>query len=141
MHETVSQDFLLYIVNLLDILNNANVKDIFSIYHNFQDHVELRVVKQVTPAAGMIRPDHVVDVCVHHEETHKLEDLVEGVPQNCWADDTNDKQVILLVIVRGICSTEHKTHRVNIRHCFSGNSLRLEQKINARRSEGTHKSF
>lgn len=103
-----------------------------------------RVVKQVTPAAGMIRPDYVVDVSIRHEETHKSEDSVEGVPQGWSSEDTKDKQAILLVIVRGICSTEQKTHRVNIRHCFSGNSLRLEQKFNAQRTEAAasnHKSF
>ncbi|KAH6809309.1 Endonuclease/exonuclease/phosphatase family protein [Perilla frutescens var. frutescens] len=101
---------------------------------------------EVTPAAGMIRPDGVADVLVHHEEYHKLEDLVEGsVPQTWWSEDTRDKELILLVMVRGSCSTEVKTHRVTVRHCFNGNSLlRIDQRVNpSKRQEGNsnHKSF
>ncbi|KAI3470298.1 hypothetical protein Pfo_026961 [Paulownia fortunei] len=66
---------------------------------------------EVTPAAGMIRPDQVADISVHHEESHKLEEFVEGIPQSWWSEDTRDKELILLVIVRGSCSTDSKTHR------------------------------
>ncbi|KAK6138629.1 hypothetical protein DH2020_027615 [Rehmannia glutinosa] len=93
---------------------------------------------EVTPAAGLIRPDQVADISVHHEESHKLEEFVDGIPQSWWSEDTRDKELILLVIVRGSCSTDSKTHRVNVRHCFSGNSLRIDSGTNAlRRSEGS----
>ncbi|KAL7145675.1 hypothetical protein ABFS83_07G102600 [Erythranthe nasuta] len=88
---------------------------------------------EVTPAAGMIKPDQVADISVHHEEFHKLEEFVEGIPQSWWSEDTRDKELILLVIVRGSCSTDLKTHRVNVRHCFSGNSLRIDSSTNASR--------
>ncbi|PIN06996.1 Inositol polyphosphate 5-phosphatase [Handroanthus impetiginosus] len=82
---------------------------------------------EVTPAAGMINPDQVIDISVHHQESHKLEELVQGVPQSWWSEDTRDKELILLVVVRGGCSTDTKTHRVHVRHCFSGNSLRINK--------------
>ncbi|KAK6118951.1 hypothetical protein DH2020_047289 [Rehmannia glutinosa] len=68
---------------------------------------------EVTPAAGLIRPDQVADISVHHEESHKLEEFVDGIPQSWWSEDTRDKELILLVIVRGSCSTDSKIHRVN----------------------------
>ncbi|XP_057781265.1 type I inositol polyphosphate 5-phosphatase 12-like isoform X2 [Salvia miltiorrhiza] len=100
---------------------------------------------EVTPAAGLIRPDQVADVSVHHEEFHKLEDLVEGVPQTWWAEDTKDKELILVVAVQGSCSTDVKTHRVIVRHRFSGNAIRIDQRSNpaANKQEGSshQKSF
>ncbi|GER27917.1 Type I inositol-1,5-trisphosphate 5-phosphatase [Striga asiatica] len=93
---------------------------------------------EVTPAAGLIRPDQVADISIHHEESHKLEEFVEGIPQSWWSEDTRDKELILLVIVRGSCSTDLKTHRVHVRHCFSGNSLRIDLGSNvSRRNEGS----
>lgn len=81
---------------------------------------------------------------MHHEEFHKLEDLVEGVPQTWWTEDTRDKELVLVVMVRGSCSTESKTHRVIVRHRFNGNAIRIDQRNNSnRRPEGnnSHKSF
>ncbi|KAL1533188.1 phosphoinositide 5-phosphatase [Salvia divinorum] len=72
----------------------------------------------VTPAAGLIQPDQVSDVLVHHEELHKLEDLTEGAQQSWWGEDRRDKELILVVAVRGSCSTDVKTHRVTLRHRF-----------------------
>ncbi|KAL2248807.1 UNVERIFIED_CONTAM: Type I inositol polyphosphate 5-phosphatase 12 [Sesamum indicum] len=94
---------------------------------------------EVTPAAGMIKPDQVVDISVHHEESHKLEELVEGIPQSWWSEDTRDKEMIMLVTIRGSCSTDMKTHRVTVRHCFSGNTLRTEPRSGntSKRSEGS----
>ncbi|GFP83130.1 type i inositol 1 4 5-trisphosphate 5-phosphatase 12 [Phtheirospermum japonicum] len=94
---------------------------------------------EVTPAAGMIRPDQVADISVHHEEqSHKLEEFVEGVPQSWWSEDTRDKELVLLVFVRGSCSTDFKTHRVIVRHCFSGNSLRIDPGSNtSRKTDGS----
>ncbi|KAK4436625.1 Type I inositol polyphosphate 5-phosphatase 12 [Sesamum alatum] len=94
---------------------------------------------EVSPAAGMIKPDQVADISVHHEESHKLEELVEGIPQSWWSEDTRDKEMIMLVTIRGSCSTEMKTHRVTVRHCFSGNTLRTEPRSGntSKRHEGS----
>ncbi|KAI3459867.1 hypothetical protein Pfo_016530 [Paulownia fortunei] len=91
---------------------------------------------EVTPAAGMINPDQVAEISVHHEEFHMLEEFVDGIPQSWWSEDTRDKEVILLVNVRGSCSTETKTHRIHVRHCFSGNPVCLDPKGNASRKHG-----
>lgn len=85
----------------------------------------------------MINPDQVAEITVHHEEFHTLEEFVDGVPQSWWSEDTRDKEVILLVNVRGSCSTETKTHRVHVRHCFSGNRVSLES--NPRLSSASRK--
>ncbi|EPS65564.1 hypothetical protein M569_09213, partial [Genlisea aurea] len=74
---------------------------------------------QVTPAAGMINPDQVAEVSIHHEEFHTLEEFVDGIPQSWWSEDTRDKEVILFVNVTANCSPESKTHLVHVRHCFS----------------------
>ncbi|KAL2506154.1 Endonuclease/exonuclease/phosphatase family protein [Abeliophyllum distichum] len=88
---------------------------------------------EVTPAAGMIKPDEVAEISVRQEEFHKLEELVEGIPQSWWSEDTKDKEVMLLVIVKGSCSTETKTHRVSVRYCLSGSSAHIDQKGNTSR--------
>ncbi|KAG6422898.1 hypothetical protein SASPL_113280 [Salvia splendens] len=75
---------------------------------------------EVTPAAGMIRPGHAVEVTVHHEEFHTLEEFVDGIPQSWWSEDTRDKEVILLVNIKGSCTAQPRTHPVHVRHIFSG---------------------
>ncbi|KAL8030521.1 hypothetical protein ABFX02_14G291300 [Erythranthe guttata] len=91
---------------------------------------------EVTPAAGMIDPDQVAEITIHHEEFHTMEEFVDGVPQSWWSEDTRDKEVILLVNVRGSCSTETKTHRVNVRHCLSGNPALVDQKLSVSKKHG-----
>ncbi|PPD66983.1 hypothetical protein GOBAR_DD36138 [Gossypium barbadense] len=59
---------------------------------------------EVTPAAGIIKPEQSVEVAVHHEEFHTLEDLVDGIPQNWWCEDTRDKEVKQKAI-RSACVT------------------------------------
>ncbi|KAG6408442.1 hypothetical protein SASPL_131454 [Salvia splendens] len=76
---------------------------------------------QVTPAAGMIAPDQVTVVAVHHEEFHTSEEFVDGIPQSWWSEDTRDKEVILLVNIRGSCTAQPRTHRVHVRHIYSEN--------------------
>ncbi|CAI0396986.1 unnamed protein product [Linum tenue] len=90
---------------------------------------------EVTPAAGIIKPDNSMEVSVHHEEFHTLEDLVDGIPQNWWCEDTRDKEVILVVVVQGSSSTEVTTHRVHVRHCLSANTLRADSKSGSRRGQ------
>ncbi|XP_073307981.1 type I inositol polyphosphate 5-phosphatase 12-like isoform X2 [Primulina huaijiensis] len=91
---------------------------------------------EVTPGAGMIKPDQVVEISIHHEEFHTLEEFVDGIPQSWWSEDTRDKEVILQVNVRGSCSTDTKMHRVHVRHCFSGNSVNPDKKSNAASRHG-----
>uniref|UniRef100_A0A2C9VXF5 Inositol polyphosphate-related phosphatase domain-containing protein n=1 Tax=Manihot esculenta TaxID=3983 RepID=A0A2C9VXF5_MANES len=91
---------------------------------------------EVTPAAGIIRPEQHAEVSVHHEESHTLEDFVDGVPQNWWSEDARDKELILVVIVHGSSSTEMKSHRIHLRHCFSSKAVRLESNSNSRKNQG-----
>ncbi|KAK2978329.1 hypothetical protein RJ640_000159 [Escallonia rubra] len=81
-------------------------------------------------AAAIIKPDEVAEVSVRHEEFHTLEEFVDGIPQSWWSEDTRDKQVALVVIVRGSCSTETRSHRVHVRHCFSAKTVRIDSKGN-----------
>ncbi|OMO97718.1 Inositol polyphosphate-related phosphatase [Corchorus olitorius] len=91
---------------------------------------------EVTPGAGIIKADQSVEVSVHHEEFHTLEDLVDGIPQNWWCEDTRDKEVILRVIVQGSCSSEIKTHHISVRHCFSAKTVRIDSKSNSMGRKG-----
>ncbi|XP_057491389.1 type I inositol polyphosphate 5-phosphatase 12 isoform X2 [Actinidia eriantha] len=93
---------------------------------------------EVSPVAGIIKPDEVVEVLVRHEEFHSLEDFVDGgVPQSWWSEDTRDKEVILLVNVGGCCSIGTRSHRVRVRHCFSTKTIRIESKNNSsKRGQG-----
>lgn len=74
---------------------------------------------QVTPAAGVIKPGQIVEVTVQHEEFHTLEEFIDGVQQNCWCEDTRDKEVLLAIKVGGCFSTKTRTHRVRVRHYLS----------------------
>ncbi|KDP29559.1 hypothetical protein JCGZ_19272 [Jatropha curcas] len=85
---------------------------------------------EVTPTAGIINPEQFAEVSVHHEEFHTLEDFVDGIPQNWWSEDTRDKEVILVVNVQGSGSTETKSHRIHVRHCFSAKAMRIDSKLN-----------
>ncbi|KAK8574210.1 hypothetical protein V6N13_097199 [Hibiscus sabdariffa] len=92
---------------------------------------------EVTPAAGVVKPDSSVEIAVHHEEFHTLEDLVDGIPQNWWCEDTRDKEVVLTVVVYGSCSTETKSHQIRVRHCFSAKTVCIESKPSApKKSQG-----
>ncbi|KAF5733949.1 Endonuclease/exonuclease/phosphatase family protein isoform 7 [Tripterygium wilfordii] len=86
---------------------------------------------EVTPAAGIIEPHQYVEVSVHHEEFHALEEFVDGIPQNWWCEDTRDKEVILAVNVQGSCSTEKSRHRIHVLHCFSAKTVHIGSKSNS----------
>ncbi|KAL6578201.1 hypothetical protein OROMI_010529 [Orobanche minor] len=92
---------------------------------------------EVTPAAGMINPDQVAEVSVHHQEYQLLDEFIDGIPQSWWSEDTRDKEVILVVSVRGSCSTDTKNHRIHVRHCFSVDQNKLDSKGNASRKHGS----
>ncbi|KAJ4973015.1 hypothetical protein NE237_006189 [Protea cynaroides] len=84
---------------------------------------------EVTPAAGIIKPGQISEVSVHHEEFHTLEEFVDSVPQNWWCEDTRDKELILVVNVRGSCTTDRRSHRIRVRHCISSKTLRIESRL------------
>ncbi|XP_057957052.1 type I inositol polyphosphate 5-phosphatase 12 isoform X2 [Malania oleifera] len=86
---------------------------------------------EVIPAAGIIKPDQVVEVSVHHVEFHTLEEYVDGIPQNWWSEDTRDKEVILAVNIQGSRSPETRSHRIRVRHCFSTKTVRMDSKYNS----------
>lgn len=81
---------------------------------------------EVTPAAGIIRPNHIAEVSVHHDEFQTLEEFVDGVPQNWWCEDNRDQEVILVVKVRGSHTIETKNHRVRVRHLFTAKTKRID---------------
>nr|XP_043632597.1 type II inositol polyphosphate 5-phosphatase 15 isoform X2 [Erigeron canadensis] len=85
---------------------------------------------EVKPTVGIIEPNHIVEISVHHQGYETLEEYVDGAPQNCWCEDVRDKEVMLMVEVRGSCTTETKCHRVRVRHThsFSERSMPMEQK-------------
>ncbi|CAA7026506.1 unnamed protein product [Microthlaspi erraticum] len=83
---------------------------------------------EVSPAAGIINPEGTVDVKVHHEDFHTLEECVDGIPQNWWCEDTRDKEAILMVNIQGSCSTSSTSHSIKVRHCYSARVCLLESR-------------
>ncbi|XP_017241821.1 type II inositol polyphosphate 5-phosphatase 15 isoform X2 [Daucus carota subsp. sativus] len=83
---------------------------------------------QVSPTTGIVEPDHIAEIAVHHDEHQTLEEFVDGVPQNWWCEDARDKEVMLLIKVRGGCTTEIKSHRIRVRHSISGKKMPVERK-------------
>ncbi|KAM4082692.1 hypothetical protein ACB094_08G001300 [Castanea mollissima] len=93
---------------------------------------------EVTPAAGIIRPNHIAEVSVHHDEFLTLEEFVDGVPQNSWCEDNRDKEVILVVKVWGRYTMETRNHRVRVRHCVTAKIKRSDPELNSTRQiQGT----
>ncbi|KAL0649146.1 hypothetical protein Bca4012_091837 [Brassica carinata] len=83
---------------------------------------------EVTPAAGIISPEGTVDVKVHHEDFQTMEECVDGIPQSWWCEDTRDKEAILMLNIRGSCSTTWTSHSVKVRHCYSARVCLLESR-------------
>ncbi|XP_071734720.1 type II inositol polyphosphate 5-phosphatase 15-like [Rutidosis leptorrhynchoides] len=85
---------------------------------------------EVKPTIGIIEPNHIAEISVHHQGYETLEEYVDGVPHNCWCEDVRDKEVMLLVEVRGSCTKERKCHKVRVRHTnsLSDRSMPMEQK-------------
>ncbi|KAE7997704.1 hypothetical protein FH972_002311 [Carpinus fangiana] len=86
---------------------------------------------EVNPAAGIIRPNNIAEVSVHHDEFQTLEEFLDGVPQNFWCEDNRDKEVILVVKVRGCHTTEMRNHRVRVQHCFTAKTKGIEPAPNS----------
>ena len=70
----------------------------------------------MTPTVAIIEPNHIAEISVHHQGYETKEEYVDGAPQNCWWEDVRDKEVMLVVEVRGSCTTERKSHKVRVRH-------------------------
>lgn len=85
---------------------------------------------EVKPTSGIIEPNHIAEIVVHHQGYETLEEYVDGVSQNSWCEDVRDKEVMLVVEVRGSCTTEKKCHRVRVRHTqsLSDKSMPMEPK-------------
>ena len=90
----------------------------------------------MSPSIGIIKPEQTLEVSVRHEDVHASEELVDGIPQTWWSEDTRDKEVILVVHVQGSSSVQTSSHKIHMRHCFSGGKpVRTDSKSNsARRS-------
>ncbi|XP_073223082.1 type II inositol polyphosphate 5-phosphatase 15 [Cicer arietinum] len=80
---------------------------------------------EVSPATGIIRPDQIVEVSVHHEEFQTLEEFVDGVVQNSWCEDSRDKEAILIVKVHGNYTIQTRNHQVRVHHCYSSKKNKL----------------
>ncbi|RZB87698.1 type II inositol polyphosphate 5-phosphatase 15-like [Glycine soja] len=94
---------------------------------------------EVSPATGIIRPDQIVEVSVHHEEFQTLEEFVDGVVQNSWCEDSRDKEAILVVKVHGNYTIQPRNHRVRVHHCYSSQKKSLidSQPDGSRHIQGT----
>ncbi|XP_038998240.1 type II inositol polyphosphate 5-phosphatase 15-like isoform X2 [Hibiscus syriacus] len=92
-------------------------------YHHPRGSFGLPRWLQVTPAAGIIKPDHVAEVSVHLEAFHTQEEFVNGFPQNWWCEDDRDKEAILVVKAHGRYTMETRNHRIRVRHCCSAKKI------------------
>ncbi|KAK6144920.1 hypothetical protein DH2020_021740 [Rehmannia glutinosa] len=75
---------------------------------------------EVNPAAGIVEADQIAEISIRHEKYETLEEFVDGVPQNFWCEDARDKEVILVVKLRGSCTMEAQCHRVRVRYSITG---------------------
>ncbi|XP_050206712.1 type II inositol polyphosphate 5-phosphatase 15-like isoform X2 [Mercurialis annua] len=86
---------------------------------------------EVTPATGVIKPDHIAEVSVHLEDFPTVEEFVDGLPRNSWCEDTRDEEAILVIKVRGANNTvDWKDHRIRVRHCRSARTAKVDPKSN-----------
>ncbi|CAL5321893.1 unnamed protein product [Camellia sinensis] len=116
------------------VQNSHNHRRAFWLFFNVKGGEMLHgqtMGRSVSPAAGIIKPDHIVEISVRHEDFQTLEEFVDGVPRNWWCEDARDKEVILVVKVRGSCTTETRSHRIRVRHSFSGKTMNMDNKDNS----------
>ncbi|XP_047333664.1 type II inositol polyphosphate 5-phosphatase 15 [Impatiens glandulifera] len=90
---------------------------------------------EVNPACGMIKPNNIIEINVHHQEFQTVEEFEDGVSKNSWCEDARDREVILVVRVRGNNSSSSEmiqTHRIRVRHCLSkkNTSMRSKDSVN-----------
>ncbi|KAI4302078.1 hypothetical protein L6164_035293 [Bauhinia variegata] len=84
---------------------------------------------QVTPGTGIIGPDNIVEISVHHEQFHTLEEFVDGVVHNSWCEDSRDKEAILVVKVHGNYTSQTRNHHVRVHHCFSTKKKQTDSQL------------
>ncbi|CAM8982016.1 unnamed protein product [Rhodiola kirilowii] len=71
---------------------------------------------EVTPTAGVIEPEQVMEVSIHHRETQKMEEAGDSVPQSWWiSDDSRDKEVLLAISIQGSCSVVSRSQQIRVR--------------------------
>ncbi|RRT39302.1 hypothetical protein B296_00059247, partial [Ensete ventricosum] len=92
----------------------------------------------VQPAVGILKPGQMIDVSMHHEDVLTQEQSVDGVPQNWWTENTRDKEAVLVVNVTGTGTTDHRSHRVHVRHSFSFRSDSSDRRGTSRRSQSSN---
>ncbi|CAI8616473.1 unnamed protein product [Vicia faba] len=88
---------------------------------------------EVSPSVGIIKPEQTVEISVRHEDMNATEDVVDGVPQNWWSEDTRDKEVILVVRVQGSSTVQSCSQKIHVRHSFSAKPVRNDSKSNSAR--------
>ncbi|CAL0313156.1 unnamed protein product [Lupinus luteus] len=81
---------------------------------------------EVTPAAGIIKPKQNVEVSIRHEDLHTSEEIVDGIPQNWWSEDTRDKELILVLHVQGSSSVQTYNNKIHVRHSFTAKPARID---------------
>ncbi|KAK1390890.1 type I inositol polyphosphate 5-phosphatase 12-like [Heracleum sosnowskyi] len=81
---------------------------------------------EVIPASGVVGPGQAADILVRHKDVDTTEQLVEGVPQTWWSEDNHDKEALLKVVVRGNCSSETKSHTVQLHLCYSCKETQID---------------
>ncbi|KAM7272376.1 hypothetical protein ACFE04_027039 [Oxalis oulophora] len=72
---------------------------------------------EITPAAGVIKPDSYAEVSIHHKEFHTLEEFVDGIPQNWWCEDARDKEAV--------AQQRQQLIGLSSVHCFSAKEIRI----------------
>ncbi|KAJ7980617.1 Type I inositol polyphosphate 5-phosphatase [Quillaja saponaria] len=90
---------------------------------------------EVTPAGGIIKPEQHVEVSVRQEEFQ--EEFADGISKDWSCEDTGDKEVILVVNVKGSCSIQTYNHRISVRHCFATKTVWTDSNSNSlRKNQG-----
>ena len=74
---------------------------------------------------------------VHHEDFQTLEEFVDGVSLNSWCEDARDREVILVVKVRGRYTTESRNQLVRVRHCSTSKKKQNDLEPDSRQIKGT----
>ncbi|KAL8517865.1 hypothetical protein ACS0TY_009249 [Phlomoides rotata] len=64
--------------------------------------------------------DQIAEISICNDEYQTYEEFVDGVPHNFWCEDARDKEVFLVLRVRGSCTTEAKTQRIRVRYSITG---------------------
>ncbi|XP_058752716.1 type I inositol polyphosphate 5-phosphatase 12-like isoform X3 [Vicia villosa] len=88
---------------------------------------------EVSPSVGIIKPEQTVEISVRHEDMNATEEVVDGVPQNWWSEDTRDKEVILIVRIQGSSTVQSCNQKIHVRHSFSAKPVRTDSKSNSAR--------